>query len=264
MMHAKVKRLANDIAFVWQFAIDDFKSKYAGSALGSLWAFLQPMVTIVLYWFVFQLGFKSQPVDDFPFILWLIAGLVPWFFISEAIINATASLRDYSYLVKKVLFHIDILPLAKTLSTLLVQFVLIIFAVICFCIGGYWPDFHYVQLIIFLLYMFIFTAGISYITATLYVFFKDTIQVISIVIQAVFWLTPIVWDFGIMPETTQKLLVYNPVYYCISGFRSAFINREWFHPGIGMTFYYWGTCILVLVLGIGLFHKCREHFADVL
>lgn len=167
-------------------------------------------------------------------------------------------------MVKKVLFHIDILPLAKTLSTLLVQFVLIIFAVICFCIGGYWPDFHYVQLIIFLLYMFIFTAGISYITATLYVFFKDTIQVISIVIQAVFWLTPIVWDFGIMPETTQKLLVYNPVYYCISGFRSSFINREWFHPGIGMTFYYWGICILVLVLGIGLFHKCREHFADVL
>ena len=160
-MRIKMKKLANDIAFVWQFALDDFKSKYAGSALGSLWAFLQPMVTIVLYWFVFQLGFKSQPVDDFPFILWLITGLVPWFFISEAIVNATASLRDYSYLVKKVLFHIDILPLAKVLSTLLVQFVLVAFAVVCFCIGGYWPDPHYFQLIIFLLYMFIFAAVTS-------------------------------------------------------------------------------------------------------
>lgn len=264
MMKIKMKKLANDIAFVWQFALDDFKSKYAGSALGSLWAFLQPMVTIVLYWFVFQLGFKSQPVDDFPFILWLITGLVPWFFISEAIVNATASLRDYSYLVKKVLFHIDILPLAKVLSTLLVQFVLVAFAVVCFCIGGYWPDPHYFQLIIFLLYMFIFAAGISYITATLYVFFKDTIQIISIVIQAVFWLTPIVWDFGIMPDITQKILIYNPVYYCISGFRTAFINRKWFYPGIGMTVYYWGICILILAIGISLFHKCKEHFADVL
>ena len=207
-----MKKLTSDIAFVWQFAIDDFKSKYAGSALGSLWAFLQPIVTIVLYWFVFQLGFKSQPVADFPFILWLITGLVPWFFISESIVNATTSLRDYSYLVKKVLFNIDILPIAKVLSTLLVQFVLILFAVICFWIGGYNPDPHYIQVVFYLLYMFIFTAGISYITSTLYVFFNDTIQVTSLVIQAVFWLTPIVWDFGIMPEAARNILIYNPVY----------------------------------------------------
>lgn len=64
-----LKNIPGDIAFVWQFALDDFKTKYAGSVLGVLWAFLQPMVTIVLYWFVFQLGFKSQPVDNFPFIL---------------------------------------------------------------------------------------------------------------------------------------------------------------------------------------------------
>lgn len=121
MVKANMKKIANDIIFVWQFAVDDFRRKYAGSALGSLWAFLQPMVTIVLYWFVFQLGFKSQPVNDFPFILWLITGLVPWFFVSEAIVNATASLIDYSYLVKKILFDINILPLAKVLSTLLVQ-----------------------------------------------------------------------------------------------------------------------------------------------
>lgn len=259
-----MKKAANDIVFVWQFALDDFRRKYAGSALGSLWAFLQPMVTIVLYWFVFQLGFKSQPVDDFPFILWLITGLVPWFFISEAIVNATASLMDYSYLVKKVLFDINILPLAKILSTLLVQLVLIMFAVICFCIGGYWPDIHYLQVILFLVYMCAFAAGVSYITATLYVFFKDTIQIISIVIQAVFWLTPIVWDFGTMPELAQRILIYNPIYYCISGFRNAFIYHEWFHPGIGMTIYYWGICALVLVIGMSLFRKCKEHFADVL
>lgn len=263
-MKARMKKMADDIVFIWQFAIDDFKGKYAGSALGSLWAFFQPIVTIVLYWFVFQLGFKSQPVDDFPFILWLITGLVPWFFISDAIVNATASLRDYSYLVKKVLFHIDILPLAKVLSTFLVQLVLILFAVVCFWIGGYQPGFHYIQVIPFLLYMFLLVAGISYVTATLYVFFKDTIQVISIVIQAVFWLTPIVWDFGIMPEAVQKILIFNPVYYCISGFRIVFIARERFQPGVSMFIYYWGICILILLGGISLFHKCKEHFADVL
>ena len=263
-MEAKAKKIVNAVAFVWQFALDDFKRKYAGSALGSLWAFLQPIVTIVLYWFVFQLGFKSRPVKDFPFILWLIAGLVPWFFISEAIMNSTASLLDYSYLVKKVVFDINILPLAKILSTLLVQLVLIGFMCICFCIGGYWPNIYYFQVVVFLLYMCILVTGFSYFTATLYVFFKDTVQVVSILIQAVFWLTPIVWDFSAMPEAAQKVLVYNPIYYCISGSRSAFIYREWYCPGIGMTIYYWTICILILAGGAGLFRRCREHFADVL
>ena len=171
-MEAKAKKIVNAVAFVWQFALDDFKRKYAGSALGSLWAFLQPIVTIVLYWFVFQLGFKSRPVKAFPFILWLIAGLVPWFFISEAIMNSTASLLDYSYLVKKVVFDINILPLAKILSTLLVQLVLIGFMCICFCIGGYWPT-------IFKWWFFYYICASSLqdflISLPLYMFFSRTL-----------------------------------------------------------------------------------------
>ena len=142
-----------DVAFVWQFALDDFKTKYAGSALGIVWAFLQPAITMVLYWFVFQLGFKSQPVDDFPFILWLMAGITPWFFISESIINATTCLVDYSYLVKKVLFNINILPFAKIISVFFVQVALILFVTVCYIIGGYWPDWHYFQLLLYLVYM---------------------------------------------------------------------------------------------------------------
>lgn len=259
-----LKQLANDAAFIRQFAVDDFRTKYAGSALGGLWAFLQPIITIILYWFVFQLGFKSQPVADFPFILWLMIGLIPWFFISEAIVNATACLMDYSYLVKKILFNINILPLAKVLSTFFVQIVLIAFALICFAIGGYPPRAGCLQVLIYLLYMFLLAVGISYTTATLYVFFKDTIQIVSIVIQAVFWLTPIVWDINTMPNPVQHALKFNPMYYCINGFRSAFIEKGWSHPGIGMTVYYWTFCLLVLLFGIRLFGRCKNHFADVL
>lgn len=260
----KLRQLANDAAFVRQFAADDFKTKYAGSALGGLWAFLQPIITIILYWFVFQLGFKSQPVADFPFILWLMSGLTPWFFISDAIINATASLLDYSYLVKKILFNINILPLAKVLSTFFVQLVLILFVIVCYTAGGYPPKLRYLQILIYLTYMFALAVGISYATATLYVFFRDTVQIISIVIQAVFWLTPIVWDIQAMPEAVRGVLRFNPIYYCVSGFRNAFIAEGFSHPGPAMTVYYWGVCLLILSAGIRLFHKCRDHFADVL
>ena len=263
-MKEVLKNKVNELVFIWQFAIDDFKAKYAGSTLGTAWAFLQPIITMVLYWFVFQMGFKSQPVAKFPFILWLMAGLVPWFLISEALPGATASMVEYSYLVKKVMFNINILPLAKIVSVMLVQFVLIVFVMICYAIGGYFPDVYYLQLPIYLIYMLILVAGVSYITATLYVFFKDTVQIVAIVLQIVFWLTPIVWDFAVMPEFVQKILKFNPIYYIVNGYRNIFVYKNGMGQGIGMQIYYWIFALILLWAGLKLFGKCKDHFADVL
>lgn len=263
-MKENIKSKMNDVAFVWQFALDDFKVKYAGSILGAAWAFLQPIVTIILYWFIFQLGFKSQPVKDFPFILWLLSGLAPWFFASEAISNATSCLIEYSYLVKKVLFNINILPLAKVISVLFVQIVLIIFTIVFYAFWGYFPDIYYLQIPIYLFYIVLLTSGIVYITATLYVFFKDVIQIVSIILQIIFWLTPIVWDFEIMPQVARKILIFNPLYYVVNGYRNIFIYKQGIGQSILMTAYYWGIVILLLIFGLKLFHKCKDHFADVL
>jgi teichoic acid transport system permease protein len=263
-MKENIKSKINDLVFIWQFAMDDFRAKYAGSVLGGIWAFLQPIITIVLYWFIFQLGFKSQPVKDFPFILWLIAGLVPWFFISDAVSNATASMIEYSYLVKKVLFNINILPLAKIISSLLVHMVLILFVMIIYICWGYFPDVYYLQIPIYLIYMTILISGIVYLTTTLYVFFKDVIQIVSIALQIVFWLTPIVWELDVMPGIARKVLVFNPVYYIIDGYRNIFVYKQWFNENILMIFYYWVIAILLLVIGLRLFGKCKDHFADVL
>lgn len=263
-MKAKIKNMLNNLTFVLQFAMDDFKTKYAGSALGSAWAFLQPIITILLYWFVFQLGFKSQPVADFPFILWLMAGLIPWFFISEAITNATTSMIEYSYLVKKVLFNIKILPLAKVVSVLMVQVVLVGFTLVFFAIWGYFPDLYYLQLPIYMIYMVVLATGIAYLTATLYVFFKDTVQIVGIVLQAIFWLTPIVWDLAAMPETAQNILKFNPLYYVITGYRNVFVYKQGMGQDLLMTGYYWGIALAILFAGVKLFNKCKTHFADVL
>lgn len=264
MMTDRIKEIKDDLVFIWQFAIDDFKLKYAGSALGGLWAFLQPMITIVLYWFVFQLGFRSQPVDDYPFILWLMSGLIPWFFISEAIINATSCLADYSYLVKKVLFNIEILPLAKALSVMFVQVILVLFTIICFCFWGYFPELCYIKLLVYVVYMFIIATAFGYITSTLFVFFKDTVQVVSILLQAAFWFTPIVYSIDSMPDFIQVVLKYNPVCYVIDGYRRVFVFRSWGASSVPMLLYYWIVAIALLILGKRLFNKCQKHFADVL
>lgn len=263
-MNEKLKKRMNDVVFILQFTIDDFKGKYAGSVLGMLWAFLQPVITITLYWFVFQFGFRSTPVKDYPYVLWLIAGILPWFFLGDSITNATTSMTEYSYLVKKVLFNIKILPLAKVLSVLIVQIVLVILAILVYAICGHYPDVYYLQLFIYIPYMIILVTGITYFTATLHVFFRDTIQIVAVITQIIFWGTPIVWDFSVMPVLVQKILAFNPFYYIVNGYRNVFIYKNGMNCSFGMTFYYWSIAIVILCLGLKIFSKCKDHFADII
>ena len=101
---------------ILSLAKNDFKTKYVGSLLGMLWAFIRPVITVLVYWFVFQVGLGSQDVNGCPFVLWLITGLVPWFFFAEALSGGTASLLEYQYLVKKIVFKISTIPVVKVFS----------------------------------------------------------------------------------------------------------------------------------------------------
>lgn len=261
---SKLKKIQTDLVFLWQFSWDDFKNKYSNSFLGVGWGFLQPMITILLYWFVFQLGFKSQPVEDFPFILWLVVGLIPWFFVSEAIPGSTAVLVEYNYLVQKVLFNINILPVVKVISSFLIQMFLLGFAVLAFWMFGYSPCISYFQILYYVIYMLVLTVGIAYIVAALYIFFKDLIQIINIMLQIVFWTTPIVWNIEAMPASIQKILTYNPLYFIVNGYRKTFIYKEGFWTDGLISIYYWAVASIILVVGIKLFGKLKPHFADVL
>ena len=122
---------------IWKLSKNDFKTRYAGSYLGIIWAFVQPIVTVVMYWFVFGVVMPGRAVAvqgdiEIPYILWLIAGIVPWFFFSEALSNGTGALLEYNYLVKKVVFKISILPIIKIMSALFVHAFFVIFTLILF------------------------------------------------------------------------------------------------------------------------------------
>ena len=108
------KEILHNRKLLWSLAKNDFKTKYAGSYLGIIWAFVQPIVTVVVYWFVFEKGLKAGGINTrdgiaVPYVLWLVAGLVPWFFFQDALNGGTNAMIEYSYLVKKVVFKISIL-----------------------------------------------------------------------------------------------------------------------------------------------------------
>ena len=114
---------------IWDLGKADFRKRFVGSYFGIVWMFIQPIVTIAIYAIIFgPAGFRTPPpVPGASYVAWLVAGIVPWFFYSEVLNTVTNCLQEYSYLVKKVVFKVEILPIIKLMSCLMVHgfFVLI-------------------------------------------------------------------------------------------------------------------------------------------
>jgi len=242
----------------------DLKARYLGSYLGLLWAFIRPITTIIIFWFVFQVGFKAKPRGDFPFILWLITGMIPWFYFSESLANAANSIIQYDYLVKKVVFRVGMLPIVKIMVAICIHIIFIFLIFLLFGIYRYAPDIYSIQVIYYLTAETILLVGISWLTSSLAVFIKDIREVISVFLQFGFWITPIFWPINIIPERYRLIFKFNPVYYLIQGYRDTFIYKVWFWEHWRYTLYFWSITLLVFVFGAITFRRLRPHFADVL
>lgn len=259
-----LKDIYRNRELILQLTIRDFKSRYLGSYLGLLWAFIQPAMTLLVLWFVFEIGFKSTPVDDFPFILWLMAGIIPWFFIADTLQSGTSAIVDNSYLVKKVVFRVSMLPVVKLLSALTIHifFVLIIF--ISFIAYQRPPGIYSVQVFYYGFAAAVLMLGVTWLTSALMVFFRDISQIVMIVVQFGFWVTPIFWSLEMIPERYRIFFQLNPFYYITKGFRDCFINQHWFWESPLHSLYFWLIVSFIFVLGATVFVKLRPHFADVL
>ena len=251
---------------VLSLAKNDFKTKYAGSYLGIVWAFIQPIVTILVYWFVFSVGLTAGTVSDYPFVLYQVSGIVPWFFFQDALNGGTNALIEYNYLVKKVVFKISILPIVKIISALFVHVFFVAFALILCACYGYTPSLYSLQIIYYSVCTFLFVLGLVYATSAIVIFFRDLTQIISIFLQVGVWLTPIMWDINMLSSHPWliKLFKLNPMYYVVTGYRDSMLGHIGIWNHVSWTIYFWVVTILLFGLGSVIFKRLKPHFADVL
>ena len=243
---------------------NDFKNKFAGSMLGTFWAFMQPIVYVTIYWFIFEKGLKSQPMDGFPYLLWLIAGICPWFFFNEALNSASNSLVEYSYIVKKVKFPVAIIPAIKIFSALYVHCFFVVLINVIYIGYGKGISIYVLQTVYYSFCVLALATAISYFIAAISVFFKDMTQIVSTFLQYAMWFAPIMIDERQFPEIVQKLMKYNLMYYPICGYRDAMINKVWFWEHLELSLYFWICTFGLFVFGYFVFKRMRPHFADVL
>ena len=264
------KELFQSRELIWKLSKNDFKKRYAGSYLGFIWALVQPVITVLMYWIVFDVVFntRSQMIAsgvEVPYVLFLTAGLVPWFYFSEAITNGTNALLEYSYLVKKVVFKISILPIIKLIAATFIHIFFICILLIVAAMYGYYPSIYTIQIFYYSFCTFVLVLAMSYWTCAIVVFFKDLGQIINIVLQVGMWATPILWDINMVhDERLLFILKLNPLVYIVNGFRLSIYSEEWFFTHFYSSTYFWLFTVTMFCLGSLIFKRLKVHFADVL
>lgn len=249
---------------ILNLAVNDFKARFKNSLLGVIWGFLLPLVTIMVLWYVFEIGLKSGTVQDVPFMLYYVPAYIAWNFFTEAFSGCCNSLIEYSYMVKKMKFRVSVLPLVKIVSAGFVHVFFIGVVTVIYLLYGYRPSIYLIQIVYYLFALCVLLTGLGWLSSSMAVFAKDTSNIVAVILQIGFWATPIIWSTDIMSPSVIRILKLNPMYYICNGYRECFLYHKWFWETPHLTVYFWCLTLGIFLVGANLFKRLRTQFADVI
>ncbi|HEX9942339.1 MAG TPA: ABC transporter permease [Thermoanaerobaculia bacterium] len=240
----------------------DFQGRYAGSLLGFVWSFVQPLWMLLLFTFVFstvmRIPLAGSRTGFFP--IFLFCGLLPWGAIHEGVLRASTAITDNAGLVKKLRFPAEVLVLAVVLAALLHEAIaaLIFLGVLAFLGELTWGGLPLLLLAVPL--QVALTLGLGLLLAALHVFFRDTAQVLGIAFTGWFYLTPIVYPAALVPARFRALIELNPLSSLVELYRQAFLGGEVAAvPGTGALAL---ASLVLLCAGFLLFGRLKAAFVD--
>ncbi len=250
-----------------KLSVADLKKTYNGSALGWAWAVIKPVFTIFVYWFAIAIGLRSGgAVEGYPYILWLVSGMVSWFFMGDAITGGTTCIRRYSYLVTKMKYPIMTIPTFTNISNLIVHVILVAVTVLLFWIMGYPPTIYLLQIPVYMLLMFMFFNAWALFAGLVSCIGKDFANLVKSLNIAVFWLSGILWNIENVANSKMlyRILMLNPVTFICYGYRNCFVNHIWFFEQPKRLLYFLCWYLLLGFFSIWAYKKLRKEIPDVL
>lgn len=248
---------------ILELAKRDFQRQYQGSYLGFVWMFLQPLLFISVLFMVFTLGFRVGKSGDIPFGVYLITGIICWQYFSQNLGAMTRVIQEHVFLVKKVDFSLSVLPVVKLMSSLVPHLFLVIVSIGFAWQQGYGPTVYTLQVAYYLLATASLLLGLGWLTSSTNIFVKDVANVVKVITQFGFWLTPIFWNIQMVPEQYRWIINLNPAVYLVNGYRDSIVYQIPFWDKPWDTVYYWCITLLFLYAGVHVYRKLRPHFAEV-
>ena len=214
---------------LYQLALRDFRQRYVGSLLGWLWGVIHPLVLLAVYTFLFRHAFgarlpSEESTDSYP--LFLLAGLLPWLVFAETLTRSVTSLAGFSALIKKSVFPSEAVPMSIVASNVAGHLLSLVILLAAATAWGHPPGKSLALLPLYTGLLALFSLGVAWVVAGLQAYLRDTAQILSVVLVAWFWATPVFLPEAYYRERLELVLGWNPVRYAVRGYRGAILGVE--------------------------------------
>lgn len=269
-MNAGMKRVLSSTnrSLIRELVASDFKLRYQGSVLGYLWSLLRPLflfgVLYVVFTHVIRLG------DDIPhYPAYLLLGLVLWQFFTESTQAGMNAITGRADLVRKVNIPKYTIVISTTISALVTLCLNMIIVFVFMFFGGVELRPEIILAIPLLIELIVLCLGIAFILATLFVRFRDISHIWDVILQVLFYATPIIYSFKIVPQRLAEVLSLNPLAQIFQDIRSVMITpealttKQVFDSQLGRILPALST-ILILAIGAYYFRRRSKYFAEEL
>ena len=253
------KNLYNYREFLKTSVKKDVRGKYKNSFLGVIWSFLNPLLQIAVYAFVFG---KILNANEENYAVFICCGLIPWTFFSASINRSSFSMVENGSIIKKVYFPREVIPIsivtAEAVNFVISSFIILGFVIVS-GVGFSWHVIFY-PIALFVLYTFLVSAAFFLSSITVYV--RDLQHFVGVILQLMFYATPIAYSAARVPASFKWVIKINPVAYIIDAFRKIFIYHQLpDFSGLGMVF---AISLVLFVVGYLVFSKLQKGFAEQL
>jgi lipopolysaccharide transport system permease protein len=243
----------------------DILSRYKGSFFGALWTFFNPLLLMSTYAFVFGVVLKTRfgaDASGIGYVLYFLAGMLPWLAFSEAVGRSTYVILEYRNFVKKLVYPLETLPVNLVIAGMVTEaFGLVIFLIGSIAARHTLPA-SVVWLPALLIPQLLFTLGLCWALAALGVFVRDLATVTTFILTLWFFLTPICYPESNLPTRALAVLRFNPLLHLVRAYRAIFLQNH--APALIPLAVLWALSIITAVLGYAWFHRLRRSFADVI
>jgi lipopolysaccharide transport system permease protein len=247
---------------LWTLMWRDIRARYKQTYLGPAWAVLKPLISMVLLSAVFGglAGFTSgQP--NIPYPLFLYAGMLVWTYVLSALPGAASALLNNAGVLGKIYFPRLYAPIGQVTAPL-VDFVIAFFVVIgLFAYFGRWPSWHIVFLPLFILLAVLASLGFGIWLCGISVRYRDVPFALPFVLQLWFYVTPILYPVGRLPEPYRALIAVNPLTAVVDGFRWSLLGIT--RPNVGVLLVSTGVVLGVLISGLFVFRRAERTVVDM-
>lgn len=237
----------------------EIRGKYKGSWLGVVWTFLNPLLMLAVYAFVFPYILRVE-VENYT--IFMIVALIPWNFFTTAIQSGTGCVVANGNILKKVYFPREIIPISITTSQLINFLITCIIMAAFIIFSGVGFSIHLLLFPLLVLIQYILTLAFTFVLSALTVFVRDIDHFVSVFLTLGFYATPIVYQASMLPEKFQWVLKVNPMAQLVEAYRSILYYHQ--IPDLLMLGIWGILSIILIIVGYIIFKKLEKSFVEEL